>query len=289
MSAGPAVPEVSVVVPARDAAATLPDQLAALAEQHADFPWEVLVCDNASTDGTAQVVTAWSDRLPRLARVPVTDRRGAGAARNVGAQRAGGRYLAFCDADDVVAPGWLAALRSGLETADLVVGLVEPARLNTGRRPTVSWETQPPIRMPWWPEHPAGATNNMAVDAEAFAAVGGFDESLETAEDVDLCWRLQLAGFTLAVEPAAVVHVRKRSGLRSVYRQAYTYGAGGSRLRDKYADRADRYWRERGLVPPRAASGVAELAYRTLRSAARGRAGDAAWRLGEWAGSRRRS
>src|SRR5688500_9296124 len=97
----------SVVVPVRDGAATIGEQLAALAQQ--DFPgsWEVVVADNGSRDGTADVVRSFRDRLPGLRLVDASARPGASHARNAGAAAATGEVLAFCDADDVVDPGWL--------------------------------------------------------------------------------------------------------------------------------------------------------------------------------------
>ena len=108
-------PAVSVVIPVLNGAATISQQLAALAGQTYRGPMEVLVADNGSTDATVEVVQALSGRLPGLRLVDASARVGTNHARNAGAAAAGGDLLAFCDADDVAAPGWLAGLVAGLE------------------------------------------------------------------------------------------------------------------------------------------------------------------------------
>src|SRR5204862_175427 len=76
---------VSVLIPVRNAARLLPDQLNALAAQDYDGPWEVVVADNGSSDGSASVARRLAGRLPSLRVVDASGRRGAGPARNAGA------------------------------------------------------------------------------------------------------------------------------------------------------------------------------------------------------------
>lgn len=96
---------VTVVIPAHNARTTIDEQLDALMRQTYDRPFEVLLCDNGSTDGTAAHVTtrprceAYELRVIDASAVP-----GASYARNLGAAVATGEFLAFCDADDKVSP-----------------------------------------------------------------------------------------------------------------------------------------------------------------------------------------
>ena len=62
---GDAVPELSVVVPARDAAATIDGQLEALLAEEWDQPWEIVVVDNGSRDATKAIVDRYAARDPR--------------------------------------------------------------------------------------------------------------------------------------------------------------------------------------------------------------------------------
>jgi glycosyltransferase involved in cell wall biosynthesis len=226
--------EVSVVIPAYNAEATLGDQLAALARQRVPFAWEILVCDNASTDGTAGVTRDWQARLPHLRLLDASARRSPGAARNVGAANANGVFLLFCDADDVVADDWVVELHGALQAHNFVTG--------KSRRPELNSDPDAPVyfdfasyRMPFLSSIPVAGGGNLGVRRSVFERVSGFDEFQRTGEDVDLCWRIQLAGEPLATQPTAVVTVRNRPSLRATFRQAYAYGIGDRRLRRKYA------------------------------------------------------
>lgn len=227
-------PALSVIIPAFNAERTLAQQLAALERQSAAFAWEILLCDNGSTDGTAALVRDWQKRLPQLIAVDASANRGPAAARNVGARVARAPFLAFCDADDVVADDWLDQLRSGLEKAEFVGGARRYTLLNGSSAGPMDWP-QPLFWKPFLPDLPATATNTMAVTAAIFREVGGFDENLRTAEDIDLCWRIQIAGHALVACPDAIVQIRRRASILAVFRQAYSYGIGDKALRRKYA------------------------------------------------------
>jgi cellulose synthase/poly-beta-1,6-N-acetylglucosamine synthase-like glycosyltransferase len=64
--------------------------------------------------------------------------------------------------------------------------------------------------------------------------VKGFNEEFAAGEDVDLCWRLQLAGYRFAVTADAVVEKRERTGVRPMFRAAWAYGQCGPRLFSHY-------------------------------------------------------
>lgn len=300
MSPGQQSPAVSVIIAAFNAEDTLGAQLQALSRQRCAEPFEILVCDNGSTDSTAALVHEATSWLPGLRLVDASARRGPAAARNIGAAHAHGRLLLFCDADDVVADGWVDALRDGLVQTDLVAGALEGRQLNRDHRAAVSWEVSSEITLPFWPRYGAGASSNLGVVASVFSAVGGFDEALRTGEDIDFCWRVQIAGCSFARCPAAVVHSRQRDGRRAVFDQAYSYGAGHRALRLKYrrliaADASDA-----GAPPSRPAATSADPQPDTDSAApnrsvvARVRRGlltptghaNVAWRLGEWLGAR---
>lgn len=113
-----------VVVPAFDEAAGITATLDALAAQ-TDRDFRVLVVDNASTDGTADVVRAH----PLGARVVFEPQRGTGAAADTGMRHAiaaGATHLARTDADCVPAPDWTARIRAAFADLDLVAGRLLP-------------------------------------------------------------------------------------------------------------------------------------------------------------------
>jgi glycosyltransferase involved in cell wall biosynthesis len=222
-------PLISVVVPVRNGMPWLEQQLQALSTQEVSVGWEVVVADNGSDDDTCTCVERWRARDPRIRLVDASSRRGAATARNVGVQAAQGSLLAFCDADDVVRPGWISAMWAALADADLVAGVFDFGALDGA-----------PSSLPV----PAatrqlgflafGLSANLAVTRGVFEAVHGFDEELSPEEDVDLCWRLQLAGYPLAVATDAVVEKRERPPGLSTFRGAWAYGKCGPRLYVRY-------------------------------------------------------
>ena len=97
--------EVSVIVPAFNAERTIARCLDSLCVQGSDdFPIEVIVVDDGSTDGTADVLAAYEAEHP-FVRVVTVENGGPSRARNIGLSRAKGRWIAFCDSDDWVDPG----------------------------------------------------------------------------------------------------------------------------------------------------------------------------------------
>jgi glycosyltransferase involved in cell wall biosynthesis len=227
-------PELSVIIPAFNAESTLPAQLDALCRQDVSFAWEILLCDNGSTDGTREIASSWSDRLPGLIVVDASSKRGPAAARNVGARHARAAALAFCDADDVIADDWVGNMFAALQNAQLVAGVATKVQLGSAvDRP--EYYTFGPYRISHFPWLLAAAANNLGVRRDTFELVGGFDETLRTGEDDDLCWRIQLAGYPLVTCPELGIRAGAREGLRAVFKQAFGYGRGDRQLTYKYA------------------------------------------------------
>jgi glycosyltransferase involved in cell wall biosynthesis len=220
---------ISVVVPVRDGMPYLEEQLRALAAQKCDEEWEVVVADNGSTDGSLGFARDWASMHPNVIVVDASGLAGASAARNAGVEVASGEFLAFCDADDVVLAGWLNACVDALRGADLAAGRFDFWSLNT-------IPPAPPVRAATRQLGflPAGLGANLAVRRGPFEEVGGFDEQFVPGEDIDLCWRMQLHGFTFAEAPGAVVSKRARSDARGVFEQAYAYGQCGPLLHKRY-------------------------------------------------------
>ena len=223
---------VSVVIPARNAAGTLPFQLEALRRQDHDGDWEVVVADDGSTDGTGAVAAAFGASLP-VRVVDTGPRRGPAAARNAGARAAAGTRLLFTDADDVAAPGWLHGLA---RSSHLFATGPIPRFRGRGRPPDglLGLASRPPTLLGYLPYAPGA---NLAIDAACFAALGGFDESLRVGEDVDLSWRAQLAGQELAFVADAIVHKRDDDRAWQELRRHYHYGRADAVLYRRYRDR----------------------------------------------------
>lgn len=232
-----AAPDFTVVIPCRNARTTLAEQLEALTAQRTAFSWEVVVVDDRSTDGTADVARSFAARLPRLHVLVNPRHRGAASSRNQGGRLAKGRSLLFLDADDVVGPGYLQAMGEALATHALVcpvqdfTSLNEPGELSGAARPM----PERPHRMFGFLPH-AGA-GGLGVRRAVFLELGGFDESIRWLHDADLCWRARLTlGHELHVAEGAVLRLRLRRGLVALYRQGLSNGRDGMVLRREYAD-----------------------------------------------------
>jgi glycosyltransferase involved in cell wall biosynthesis len=224
-----------VVIACYNAEKYLATQLDALAGQECSWPWEVIVADNGSTDRTLAIVERYRERLPRLEVVDASSRRGAAAARNDGVRAARGQHILFCDADDEVAPGWLAAMTEALVQHPVVGARLDHERLNDAWSRSVRHQQTGLARADRF--LPYTYATALGVRRSAHDLVGGFDESLWLAcEDRDYCYRLQLAGAPLTLVPEALVYYRHRDTARGIYQQARAYGVGNVRIYRDYRD-----------------------------------------------------
>lgn len=186
-------PDVSVVIPAHNAATTIARALDSVAAQgRGDV--EVIIVDDSSIDGTADVVRSLAGPDHRILRTGT--RSGAAAARNLGIQHARGRYVAFLDADDEWLPGKLDRQVATLDAEpDLLfvacdAELVDEqgrmrGKVDPGRRRAVGqdgWKTLL--------KHCCVTTPSVVVRRQALLDVGGFDPDLPLGEDQDLWIRL---------------------------------------------------------------------------------------------------
>jgi glycosyltransferase involved in cell wall biosynthesis len=228
-------PDVSVIIPVRDGADTIDAQLGALAAQVGAPTWELIIADNGSRDDTVARALAWREKIGEIVVVDASSRPGPSAARNEGVARARGSRLLFCDADDAAEPGWVRAMTAALEHGDAAAGSRRYDALNDRPFGPADW-TEPFFRKEPLLGLVAASSHNLAVSRAAFTAVGGFDERLGASEDVDLCWRLQMAGYRMVAAPDAAMQIRRRSGVRGVFRQACAYGRGDRQLAMLYAD-----------------------------------------------------
>lgn len=209
-------PAVTVVIPVLNGGWCIAEQLGALAAQDIDQPFEVLVCDNGSTDNTAEVVRAWVDRLPGLRLLDAVGRRGASHARNIGIREATAPVISFCDADDVVSPQWLRIMLESVRPGLMINGWIDLRALNpVGTYQGDGMQRDLIMRCGYRPGIESG---NFALTTEDARRLKGFDESFMFAEDIDIAWRGQQQGLELAIVPA-IVHYRLRADARLTFRQ----------------------------------------------------------------------
>lgn len=128
------VPKVSVVVPVFNDAELLPGTLEALLAQTLQ-PIEIVLSDDGSTDGSADLCRRFAAEHPDVARFVSGPNRGVSVARNRGLDAARGEWVAFCDADDIPHPdlyeGLLSdAVRTGADFATCAFRTVSPSGVN---------------------------------------------------------------------------------------------------------------------------------------------------------------
>lgn len=212
--------KLSVIIPCLNAVDTIAAQLDALSAQNWSEPWEVIIADNGSTDGTQSVLELYKDRLPNFKVVDAADRRGRGHARNVGAAAANGKYLAFCDADDEIEKDWVKNIGTAVEKHQFVASRFDTEKLQ------VTWLQRyqkigqsDGLQTLWYPPHFLHAGGcGLAIKKSIHETVDGFNESIRL-EDTDYCIRVQLTGVKLHFAGNALIHVRHRENAKTLFRQ----------------------------------------------------------------------
>jgi glycosyltransferase involved in cell wall biosynthesis len=214
--------KLSIVIPCYNAERTLSQQLEAFSKESANGDWELLLSDNGSTDDSRAIAEKYISRMPHLRIVDASARRSCASAKNIGAEAARGDALLFCDADDVIAPGYIVAMQNALAEHEFVACRYDFERLNppwlVKARGQSQTERLNRLLYPPYLHHVWGGS--MGIRRQLHERLGGFDESMRYLADTDYCVRAQLMGASIHFVREAVVHYRHRETLGGIYRQA---------------------------------------------------------------------
>jgi glycosyltransferase involved in cell wall biosynthesis len=227
-------PRVSVVVCTFNGAETLEQCLRALLA--INYPnYEIIVVDDGSTDCTSEILKRFEG-----IRVIHQSNHGLSKARNVGQSVATGEIVAYTDSDCFPDPDWLSYLVYQLQCSDAsAVG-------GPNLAPEDGWLAACVAAAPGQPMHVLESNQvaehipgcNMAIRRQALVAINGFDNQYRKAgDDVDVCWRLQQAGYWITFAPGAFVWHHRRQTIRAYLRQQAGYGEAEALLRFKHPDR----------------------------------------------------
>jgi hypothetical protein len=216
---------LSVVVPVRNGARWLPEVLAAIVDECRGRPFEVLVIDDGSDDGSRDMVRQRRSSSITLVEGP---RRGAAAAINLGLRLARFDLVAQIDQDVVVRPGWVGTLTRALDEPG--VAAVQ-GWYTTDRRARLLARVMALDLEQRYEGIAAGdtdhvCTGNVLWRRGAILAVGGLDESLGYGYDNDLSYRLGAAGYRLRICRDARSHHGWRDDLVGYLSQQYGFGYG---------------------------------------------------------------
>jgi glycosyltransferase involved in cell wall biosynthesis len=213
---------VSIIIPALNEEKMIGRCLESLAQL--EFPrdrFEVILVDNGSSDRTVAIAGSFEDRL----HLTILSKTGVriSALRNLGAQEARGSILAFLDADCLAPEDWLDRI---LElTPTQAAGIVGAHYLLPENSSWVgrTWHRYQEAGKAGEVSHvPAG---DLIMRREDFLRLGGFDETIQTNEDYELCERVRAAGMNVRAFPEiGVVHLGTAHSLRVFFRKQAWHG-----------------------------------------------------------------
>jgi len=229
------LPRVSVVVCSYNGAATLDRCLASLTEL--DYPdYEVILVDDGSTDETGEI----AQRFPQV-RYLRQQNKGLSVARNVGAQAATGKIVAYTDSDCIAEREWLIYLVEAM-ARQKVQAIGGPNLAPPTDSPLAQCVAASPgapshvMLCDRYAEHVPGC--NMAFDRRTLLDMGGFDPQFKVAgDDVDICWRFLDSGKKIGYAAAAVVWHHRRQTVRAYLKQQRGYGRSEAALFYKHPHR----------------------------------------------------
>lgn len=243
MDEGEIFPQISIVVASYNGEKHLRSCLSSL--ENLDYPnYEVLLIDDGSTDSTSEL----AKEFPSV-RYLRQDRAGLSAARNLGIQESQGNWIAFTD-DDCVAPReWLKQAVSGKQGKPWD-GVGGPNFIPASDGPVANAIHLSPgapthvLLTDEIAEHIPGC--NMIFNKSALQSVGGFNTIFRTAgDDVDVCWRLQEAGYQIGFVGAAYVWHHRRDSISGYFKQQAGYGRAEAALERAHPNLFDSLGRSR--------------------------------------------
>ena len=229
-ASGPSHRDVTVVIPVRNNDSGVYRLVSALRGMH------VVVVDDGSATPLQQSDFEGMHCNVQVLRHPRS--KGPAAARNTGLRVCTTDFVAFLDSDVVPRRGWLEALLGHF--CDPAVALVAPRIVNLAQPDGLvaryeAVRSSLDLGQREAPVVPYGTVSYVPSAAiicrrSVLNEVGGFDETMKSGEDVDLCWRFVEAGARLRYEPIAMVAHEHRTQLREWFARRAFYGESAAPL-----------------------------------------------------------
>ena len=221
-------PEISVVIASYNSRSTIDACLRSLKEQRTSVPFEVIVVDS-STDGTGERIAR---DHPWVVLLRFTQRKFPGTARNRGVARAGGKIIAFMDADCMADANWISEIHRAHEMPYLAIS---GAIGNGNPESYLGWVYYFCEFTNWSPGTPEGwqrdgAGANISYKREAFDRYGPLLED-SYCSDTIFHEKLNKAGHHLWFRPAMVVYHSNPDKFFPIIRHQYFHGRSLARVR----------------------------------------------------------
>jgi biofilm PGA synthesis N-glycosyltransferase PgaC len=247
-------PAVSILIPAYNEQAVVGRSVsAALSLDYPEF--EVLLLDDGSADETAAAARAAGAGDPRLEVVQDPVNRGKADRLNLGIRRARHDLFMVCDADTHLQPLAAKLLVSRMGRSPRIGAVAGMPHVTNRRNLLAALQILEAASIIGLIRRTQGLVGRVGVLAgvlglfrrDAVLAVGGYDGRMAT-EDIDLSWRLLLAGWETTVEPAALVGMQVPVSVRALWAQRKRWARGQGEVLHTYLRTVAR-WRNRRLWP----------------------------------------
>ena len=221
-------PDVSVVISCYNKGETIAQSIRSVLLQEG-VHFELIVVDDGSTDGSSNILDAFlRDERVKIIR---KDHSGISATKNIGTANARSDIVYFVDGDCVLDQNSLPRLLSSFTSPRIgcVGGAVRAINKSNSIANAIEL-MQNEVERKW----PFGA--NVAYKKDVLARTGGFDESAEAGEDVDLFLRTRKMGFDFAYNPAIVARTVNPESFSSFLNQRYHWGIGFAQLAERHKE-----------------------------------------------------
>lgn len=227
----PQNPTFSLIIPTYERPAQLIKCLESITRlDYSKDEFEVIVVDDGSKNPPEQIVDSFSDRLNIM--LFTQNNAGPAGARNTGAEKANGEFLAFTDDDCEPDKDWLNAFQKEFKRdPDIFLGGYTINSLTDNIYSAASQELINYLYSYYNTDRKNAtffASNNIAVRADLFKKIGGFDVTTlrATAEDREICDRWVYKGYKMTFTTDAVVYHSHAMTLKQFWRQHFNYGRG---------------------------------------------------------------
>src|SRR4030042_766384 len=212
--------------------------------------YELILVDDCSTDKSLKIIEDFQKRDKRIILFKNTKNMGAAASRNIAIKKAKGEIIVFLDNDTEVDVYWVGNLIECLQKED--VGAVQSLILDFENRnliqmaggllipqtawliPFFQWNKLSDVKLKIYQRNIIGISASLAARKQVLEKIGMFDEKEAIyTEDLDLCWRIWLAGYRVILAPKSIIYhwtksVKQRKIMKADYKQIYFHLAKNS-------------------------------------------------------------